>query len=167
MTGDERQKLRDAAQAAVNGTHTRSNERGAALVADWKLQTSNSFRRIGAHGDGDVLCGTKHPIDAHPDLFGAPGVLDYVVAAQPRVVIQLLDDVDALEDKLDQARVISRTISNVDARLDKIVFVFAGIATVIENLARSTDTVTIAEARAVIAKLAAMVMVTVSDEATQ
>ena len=166
MTRDQRQQLRSAALAAMNGVHTRSASATrsrildtpiAILAADWKLQTSNSFRRIGAHGDGDVLCGTKHPIDAHPDLLAAPGVLDYVVAAQPRVVIQLLDDVDALEDKLDQARVISRTISIVDARLDKIAFVFAGLATVIENLARSTDSVTIAEARVVIAKLAAMV----------
>ena len=99
MTGDERQKLRDAALAAVNGTRSRSDARRTALAADWKLQTSNSFRRIGAHGDGDVLCGTKHPHDGHPDLLAAPGVLDYMVAAQPRVVIQLLDDVSALEDK--------------------------------------------------------------------
>ena len=155
LTCDERQKLRNAALAAVNGTRAQVHR---ATFADWELQTSNSFRRIGTlHGDGDVLCGTKHPIDGHPDLLAAPGVLDYVIEAQPRVVIQLLDDVEALEDKLDQARVISRTIATVDARLDKVCFVFAGLATVIENISKSTDSVTLAEARALIAKLSAMV----------
>ena len=117
MTKEQRQKLRDTALAAVNGTRARSDVRHAALAADWALQTSNSFRRIGGHGDGDVLCGTKHPIDAHPDLLAAPGVLNYIVAAQPRVVLQLLDDVDALEDKLAAARVVTDKIEDVDRRL--------------------------------------------------
>ena len=117
MTPEDRQKLRDAALTAVNGTRARSNMAHAALAADWKLWTSNSFRRIGAHGDGDVLCGTKHPIDGQPDLLAAPGVLDYMIAAQPRVVIQLLDDVAALEDKLEKACVISNKIEDVDRRL--------------------------------------------------
>ena len=111
MDRDERQKLRDAAVAAALGTRARSNARRAALPADWLLQTSNSFRRIGTHdGDGDVLCGTKHPIDAHPDLLAAPGVLDYVIAAQPRAVIQLLDDVDAMEDKLHRTRTFAEKL---------------------------------------------------------
>jgi len=106
MDLDDRQTLRDAALAAVNGTRARADVRRAALAADWQLQTSNSFRRIGAHGDGDVLCGTKHPIDGHPDLLAAHGVLAYIVAAQPRVVIQLLDDVAVLEDKLRKAEIL-------------------------------------------------------------
>ena len=86
MTQDARQKLRDAALAALD--------------EDWQLQTSNSLRRIGTpFGDGDVLCGTKHPIDGHPDLLAAPGVLDYIVAAQPRIVLQLLDALDMAETK--------------------------------------------------------------------
>ena len=160
MNLDDRQKLRSAALAAIAAIPPRTSVQR--VLGRWELQTSNSFRRIGCHGDGDVLCGTKHHVDGQPDLLAAPGVLDYVVAAQPRAVIQLLDDVDALEDKLEQARVIARTIANVDAKLDKIAFVFAGLATVIENLARSTDSVTVADARVVIAKLSAMV-----EEATQ
>ena len=110
MTRDERQKLRDAALVAVNGTRARSNVRRAALAADWKLQTSNSFRRIGAHGDGDVLCGTKHPIDGHPDLLAATGVLDYVVAAQPYVLLELLDYVDVIEGRLARLDEIEREL---------------------------------------------------------
>jgi hypothetical protein len=73
-------------------------------VSPWQLQTSNSFRRIGTKrgGDGDVLCGVKHPIDAHPDLQAAPGVLDYIVAMQPLVVIDLLDQIDELRAIIEQ-----------------------------------------------------------------
>lgn len=99
MTLDDRQKLRLTAQTALNGTRAKVTERRAALAGSWKLQTSNSFRRIGAHGDGDVLCGTKHPIDGQPDLLAAPGVLDYIVAAQPSVVLELLDMLDVAEDR--------------------------------------------------------------------
>jgi hypothetical protein len=96
VTKEQRQQLREAARVAVNGTIDRLPAGRTAWAADWKIQTSNSFRRIGTtHGDGDVLCGTKHPIDGHPDLHAAPGVLDYIVAAQPRVVLQLLDAVDS------------------------------------------------------------------------
>jgi len=95
VTSDERQSLRDAATAAIAATPPRNSvER---VLARWSLQTSNSFRRIGCHGDGDVLCGTKHPIDGHPDLLSPPAVLAYIVAAQPRVVLALLDQIDALE----------------------------------------------------------------------
>ena len=102
MTSDERQKLRDAALAAVESSRAYSDERRTALVADWKLQTSNSFRRIGAHGDGDVLCATKHPRDGQPDLLTAPGVLDYIVAAQPRVVLALLDALALVEQEVQE-----------------------------------------------------------------
>jgi len=101
MTQDARQKLRDTALAALDGMRGRGEFRRSGLSEDWQLQTSNSFRRIGTpYGDGNVLCGTKHPHDGHPDLLAAQGVLDYIVAAQPRVVLQLLDSVDALTDKL-------------------------------------------------------------------
>ncbi len=88
------QVLRDVAIAAVNATRASRDQRRAALAADWQLQTSNSYRRIGAHGDGDVLCATTHPIDHHPDLLAKREVLAYVVAAQPSVVLELLDDLD-------------------------------------------------------------------------
>lgn len=110
MTREERQILRDAALEAINGTRSRSGVRPAAVAADWTLQTSNSFRRVGAYGDGDVLCGTRHPVDGHPDLLAAQGVLDYVVAAQPRVVISLLDYIDAIEVKLDRIDDIERQL---------------------------------------------------------
>jgi hypothetical protein len=118
VTPDDRQKLREAAVVAVNAIPPRTSvER---VLGHWSLQTSNSFRRIGCHGDGDVLCGTKHPRDGHPDLLARPGVLDYIVAAQPRVVLGLLDDVDELEDKLAAAKVLCDRIGDVEARLDKV-----------------------------------------------
>lgn len=98
---DDRARLREAIRLV------RAHALADSILApflDWQLQTSNSFRRIGQRGDGDVLCATKHPIDGHPDLFAAPGVLEYVVAAQPRVVAALLDDLDAAADELRQAK---------------------------------------------------------------
>ena len=91
MNQDDRQKLRDAALAAVNGTRS-MDARRVALAANWQLQTSNSFRRIGAHGDGDVLCGTNHPCDGHPDLLAPPGVLDYVDMLENRLA--RLDEIE-------------------------------------------------------------------------
>ena len=94
---NERAKLREAALAALNSTRAPTSE----MPADWQLQTSNSFRRIGTvYGDGAVLCATIHRHDRHPDLHAAPGVLDYIVAAQPEAVLRLLDTIDALERQL-------------------------------------------------------------------
>lgn len=107
MKREERDRLRAAATRALDATLTREGDR---QPSDWQLQTSNSFRRIGTqYGDGDVLCGTKHHLDGHPDLLAKPGVLDYLVAAQPRVVLQLLDYVDALEDNSARASTLSST----------------------------------------------------------
>lgn len=80
----------------------------SALRSRWELQTSNSFRRIGCNGDGDVLCAVRQPSDGHPDLHARPEVLDYIVAAQPSVVLALLDEIDRLraeqrEHALDKA----------------------------------------------------------------
>lgn len=97
MTSNDRKTLRQAADDAVRAVGHRS---AVTREESWKLQTSNSFRRIGCHGDGDVVCGTKHPIDGHPDLLSPPAVLDYIVAAQPSTVISLLDTIDALEAKM-------------------------------------------------------------------
>lgn len=101
MTRDERQKLREAALAAVNSTHAPAVVRRADTAA-WHLQTSNSFRRIGAHGDGDVLVATNHWRDGQPDLLAPSGVLDYIVAAQPRVMLQLLDYIDMIEGRFER-----------------------------------------------------------------
>lgn len=104
MKDADRQTLRHAALAALAGMRARTDLHQRHLppeALDWQLQTSNSFRRIGtSYGDGDVLCGTKHPRDGHPDLLAHPAVLDFIVAAQPRAAIQLLDHVDALERTL-------------------------------------------------------------------
>jgi hypothetical protein len=154
MTPEDRTKLRDAALTAVNGTRARSNVAHAALAADWKLWTSNSFRRIGAHGDGDVLCGTKHPLDGQPDLLAAPGVLDYMIAAQPRVVIQLLDDVAALEDKLAKARVVSDKIEDVERRLNEMAAAHvAALDAVVTLLGDTSDAEAVTRARALIDQL--------------
>jgi hypothetical protein len=82
--------LRELAEAAARVTV------GTVFRRDWELQTSNSFRRIGAAGDGDVLCGTIQRSDGHPDLLAKPEVLEYIVAAQPRVVLELLDEIERL-----------------------------------------------------------------------
>ena len=57
-----------------------------------------------------MVCGTKHPIDGHPDLLAPPGVLDYIVAAQPSVVIQLLEDLDAADGRLQRTRTFAEKL---------------------------------------------------------
>jgi len=104
---DERQVLRDAATRAMKSIHARVADRHAELPLEWQLQTSNSFRRIGTtYGDGDVLCGTKHPRDGHPDLLAAQGVLDYIIATQPSVVLALLDALELAEQEASKLRAV-------------------------------------------------------------
>ena len=121
MKGPNRQTLRDAATAALAGTRARVDNNQRQLhpdALDWQLQTSNSFRRIGtSYGDGDVLCGTKHPRDGHPDLLAAPAVLDYIVAAQPSVVIALLDELDLLTELIAKTRTVQDALLKEVERL--------------------------------------------------
>jgi hypothetical protein len=91
VTKEDRKKLREAALEAQRGGRERARDTSSRLEIAWNLQTSNSFRRIGQHGDGDVLCAIKH------DLMAPPGVLKYIVAAQPSVVLELLAALDAYE----------------------------------------------------------------------
>lgn len=105
MTKEDRQKLREAALVAQSGVNARGVAAGARGIGTgignltvWDIQTSNSFRRIGQYGDGDVLCAVTQRSDGHPDLHAAPGVLDYIVAAQPYVVLELLAALDACEE---------------------------------------------------------------------
>jgi hypothetical protein len=112
MTREERQKLRESARAAADAVDDPSRHAFARGRGDWELQTSNSFRRIGAHGDGDVLCAVTQRSDNHPDLHAAPAVLKYIVAAQPAVVLPLLD-------QLDVAEMLLSKLSEVEARLDE------------------------------------------------
>lgn len=103
MNKEDRQKLREAALVAQSGVNERGVAAGARgigagirLRTVWDIQTSNSFRRIGQYGDGDVLCAVTQR-DGHPDLMAPPGVLEYIVAAQPYVVLELLAALDACE----------------------------------------------------------------------
>lgn len=78
----------------------------------WELQTSNSFWSVGtSRADGRVLRGTTQRHDGHPDLQGAPGVLAYIIAAQPLVVTSLLEDLDAAEEKLRALHVPGVTVT--------------------------------------------------------
>lgn len=117
MTSEQKQQLRRAAETAVLALRERS--RGRNHRERWELQTSNSFRRIGCHGDGDVLCATSQR-DGHPDLLAAPAVLDYIVAAQPEVVLALLDALVLAENKLEVAQDLCRKINGLTKELQEV-----------------------------------------------
>jgi hypothetical protein len=86
MTIDPSEKLRALALSVTRGN----------LRRPWSIQTSNSFRRIGTdRGDGDVLCAVTQRPDGHPDLQAAPDVLDYIVAAHPFAILQLIRERDS------------------------------------------------------------------------
>jgi len=101
-----RNRLRESARAM------------GSVAGRWVLQTSNSFRRIGTlRGDGNVLRGHVQQHDGHPDLAGAPGVLDYIVAAQPSVVISLLEDLDIAEERLQQTQLV---VEGILTKIDEL-----------------------------------------------
>jgi hypothetical protein len=157
VTSDERQQLRDAATAALSATRVRGDHpRPFADV--WQLQTSNSFRRVGTSlGDGDVLCATRHPIDGHPDLLAAPAVLDYIVSAQPRVVLALLDYLDGIELRLDAARALGDKIALVERKLASVAGVVAAVGAAAATLSDpAADPTAVAEARLLVEQLASL-----------
>ena len=130
---------------AVSATPPRTSvER---VLGRWSLQTSNSFRRIGCHGDGDVLCGTKHPHDGHPDLLARPGVLDYIIAAQPRVVLELLDAAEATADKLQRTRAFAEKLLTTTKRFA------VELAALNENAAAEEMCVVVAQLEASLAEM--------------
>ena len=91
MTTNPAMKLRALALSVTRGE----------LRRPWSVQTSNSFRRIGTdRGDGDVLCAVKQRYDGQPDLHAAPDVLDYIVAAHPLVILQLIRERDSARHAL-------------------------------------------------------------------
>ena len=95
MTVEQTRRLRELALSITRGD----------LRRPWSVQTSNSFRRIGTdRGDGDVLCAVKQPSDGQPDLHASPGVLDYIVAAHPLAVLELLDQRDRARHAIDHLR---------------------------------------------------------------
>lgn len=94
MTTDPASGLHELALSVTRGD----------LRRPWSIQTSNSFRRIGTdRGDGDVLCAVKQN-DGQPDLRAAPDVLDYVVAAHPLVILQLIRERDSARYALHRLR---------------------------------------------------------------
>lgn len=91
MPTDPAEKLRELALSVTRGD----------LRRPWSVQTSNSFRRIGTdRGDGDVLCAVKQRYDGQPDLHASPDVLDYIVAAHPLVILQLIRERDSARHAL-------------------------------------------------------------------
>jgi hypothetical protein len=91
MPTDPAEKLRELALSVTRGD----------LRRPWSVQTSNSFRRIGTnYGDGDVLCAVKQRYDGQPDLHASPDVLDYIVAAHPLVILQLIRERDSARHAL-------------------------------------------------------------------
>ena len=73
-----------------------------ATPGPWEVQTGCSWRRIGtAHGhhrrDGDVLAPTVSAADGHPDISAPAGNLEYIAAANPAVILALLDRLELAE----------------------------------------------------------------------
>lgn len=88
MNQEQRQRLRDVAERAA-----------ARHSFPWRLQTSNSFRRIGTdRGDGEVLCAVTQRHDGHPDLHAHHDVLEFIVSANPFVVLEFLDEIERLKE---------------------------------------------------------------------
>lgn len=72
----------------------------------WTLQTGCSWRRIGTEfGDGNVLRPCAHQHDGWPDLSAAPYVLEYLIAAQPAAILELIAEVEALREKASELSV--------------------------------------------------------------
>jgi hypothetical protein len=175
VTPGERQKLRAAAWAAVAATPSRTSVERA--LDRWELQTSNSFRRIGCHGDGDVLCATTQRSDGHPDLLAPAGVLDYVIAAQPRAVLELIDDLQQCEEaltlsrkqheedhvelarlrdvdsKLQQAKILCDKTAAMEQRLLDANMSLSALVGIVQDFATSDDPTVIAAARTALAQL--------------
>lgn len=112
------QELREHAEIAIRARPGR-----------WQLQTSNSFRRIGRElgsirdasykdaeiiSDGDILCAITHRHDRMPDLLAKPGVLEYIVAAQPAIVLALLDEIERLRPVYEAAKAWKQSGSGAD-----------------------------------------------------
>jgi len=127
VTVEQKLKLRALALALTRGDGKIVTEDGwqtLDLRRPWSVQTSNSFRRIGTdRGDGNVLCAITQPSDRQPDLHAPAGVLDYIVAAHPLVVLELLDQLDRAAAAIDHLR------KNIEGH-DKVFLAAAEIALV-------------------------------------
>lgn len=125
VTKEERLALREAATTAARAI---VQPYARLRPGSWELQTSNSYRRIGMHGDGDVLCAVTQRSDNHPDLLAPRGVLEYIVAAQPSVVLALLDQLDAAEC------LIGPQIADVEGKLQRMQEVITRLTILIGSL---------------------------------
>lgn len=144
VTIDDRNKLRSLATALL-------------ATGLWELQTSNSFRRIGtSRSDGDVLCATTQRPDGHPDLHGAPGVLSYLIASQPRGVIDLLDQIDELEQSLQEAMTICDQFKSISGNLEKLKAVMLLFAMFVDDIANDGDDTLREKAKDLVVKASAL-----------
>lgn len=127
MNVEQTCKLRELALALTRGDGKIVTEDGwqtLDLRRPWSVQTSNSFRRIGTdRGDGNVLCAIVQRSDSQPDLHAPAGVLDYIAAAHPLVVLELLDQRERAAAAIDHLR------KNI-AGYDKVFYAAAEIALV-------------------------------------
>lgn len=72
---------------------------------DWKWWDSCSFRRLTFEDgpdrrDGSALHGTVQASDGHPDVSMAPGVREFIEAANPRAVAALCAELTAVRQQL-------------------------------------------------------------------
>ena len=62
----------------------------AATPGPWEWWTSNSFRRLSARRDGDVLCAVSCR-DGVPDIKGSEANKDFIAGANPETVLALIE----------------------------------------------------------------------------
>ncbi|WP_027817106.1 hypothetical protein [Paraburkholderia bannensis] len=78
----------------------------AAPQGEWKIHTSNSWRRVMARDKGNtvrVIEPTNHPKDKWPDLIFGNGVEAYLEAMQPATVLALIAELRAARDRASDA----------------------------------------------------------------
>lgn len=85
----------------------------AATPGPWSVWTSNSWRRISATGDGDVLHPTKNSFDGHPDLAGPAENLAYIAAANPKTVLALIRELEEARRECGLLNGLINTVMNI------------------------------------------------------
>ena len=96
----DRNKLRELCEKATPG--------------EWEYWTSNSMKRIVAETGGDVIWATRYSnYDGTPVMDEKQeGNLEFIAAANPSTVLELLDKIEALELKL----ALCETTKDADGR---------------------------------------------------
>jgi len=72
-----------------------------ATPGPWKWWTSNSFRRLSARGDGDVLHGTIQRHDGQPDVVCSKADSAFIEASRS-IVPEFLAEVQRLRQALEE-----------------------------------------------------------------